>query len=425
MTRMPQVPPSPSYQGVSADPQVDPEDIALARSYNEMCLHWDDVRYRDCGPGGPEHLWSIMKRLRRNIGKELTFGDVHVSYFITNGFDRLLHEMDMSMSTGFMTREGFNSKRKLMYSVSSMMEESIASSQIEGAVTTTKVAKRMLRSGRTPSNKSELMVQNNYSAMQLIKLRRDEPLSVELIKSIHKVISHGTLDDSSYEGEFRTDDSIAVRDVFTGETYHEPVDHRDIGRMMDDLCDYANDDSVFVHPVIKGIVLHFMLAYIHPFMDGNGRVARSLFYWCLLRNGYDVVEYLSISKAINTHRGRYYRAYLLSETDGNDITYFIKYNLDMIRESVETFSGYLDRKRREQEELTSEIRGSGMSLRQREILKFMIDLDEPCSIYEVASKHQISEASARRDINDLVSRGYLVGAGRRGHRALFEYSGGR
>jgi hypothetical protein len=44
--------------------------------------------------------------------------------------------------------------------------------------------------------------------------------------------------------------------------------------------------AVFIHPVMRAITLHFWLAYDHPFCDGNGRTARALFYWSMLKQGY-------------------------------------------------------------------------------------------------------------------------------------------
>ena len=253
----------------------------------------------------------------------------------------------------------------LMLTVSSIMEESIASSQLEGASTDTEAAKRMLRENRAPKDKSELMIVNNYNAMRFVTEHSGDELSPDLIREIHSIISRGTLDDAGYEGRFRDDNSIAVRDAFSGETYHVPPDFSRVPDLIQALCGFANDDSVFVHPIVKGIVLHFGLAYIHPFMDGNGRVSRSLFYWYMLRSGYASAEYLSISKVLKVHRGRYGNAYLLSETDGNDITYFINHNLDVISEAVGVFLRYVRRKMEEDAKTLEDPRMSGLSIRHR------------------------------------------------------------
>ena len=193
------------------------------------------------------------------------------------------------------------------YIVSSLMEEAIASSQIEGAVTTTKVAKEMLKTQRNPRNVSEQMIINSYVAMKRIKEIKSERLNIDLIKDLHRLITHKTLKESDYEGKFRDDDETVVGDPLEIEkVYHIPPDYRKIEAYLQELCDFANnDDRDFIHPLIKGISIHFMIGFIHPFVDGNGRLARALFYWYALRNDYWLFEYMAISKTIKESKGRY------------------------------------------------------------------------------------------------------------------------
>ncbi len=323
---------------------LDDAEMTLAKKYNESYLHWNELRYHDCSTSKPERVWMLMKFLRIGSSSVIDLPNLVLSYNIPNYLNMMLHDIDMNLSMRFMLRNTFNSEMRLRYAISSTMEESIASSQIEGAETPTATAKNMLRNGREPKDRSELMIRNNFNAMQYIKTRVDDPLTPELIMSVHAIISKGTMEKPEFEGTFRKDNSIAVRDPLTGETYHDPVDYTVIDTMIQGLCDFVNSDDERIHPVVKGIVIHFVMAYIHPFMDGNGRVSRSLFYWYLIKRGYDIVEYLAISKAIKNHRGKYDEAYQLSETDGNDITYFIRYNLERIIESIEILSNYLHKK---------------------------------------------------------------------------------
>ena len=402
-------------------PSWSPETMELAKEYNGRYLHWSDLEYRDVGPDSREILWTLMKILREGTIRTVEFDDLVIGYNITDNAQRILHGLDMRLSSGLIPGSILDEKRRLMLTVGSIMEESIASSQIEGASTTTKVAKKMLRENTAPRNKSERMIVNNYNAMRFIKEHSNDKLSPDLIREIHSLISHDTFDDSEYEGRFRDDNSIAVRDVFTGETYHEPPDFNRIPDLIQALCDFANDDSVFVHPIVKGIVLHFVLAYIHPFMDGNGRVSRSLFYWYLIRNGYASVEYISISKAIKSHHGRYNNAYLLSETDGNDITYFINYNLDMVFEAADAFLSYVGRKMEENSKTLEDSRTSGLSKRQREVLSDLVNSTEPMDVYELSAKYMIQPNCIRRDIQKLDELG-LVKMVRIGHRKAYLYN---
>ena len=424
MPRRSSSPPTFSLLDISLeDRSFDNTEMTLARKYNESYLHWNELRYRDCGTSEPERIWALMKLLRMGSSTVIKLPDQVLSYSMPNCVNMMLHEIDMNLSVGFMPGDPLDSNKRLMYAISSMMEESIASSQIEGAVTTTKVAKNMLRNGREPKDRSELMIRNNYNAMQYIKTRADEPLTPELIRSVHAIISKGTMERSEFEGTFRKDNSIAVRDPLTGETYHEPVDYTVIDSMIQGLCDFINSDDHQIHPVVKGIVIHFVIAYIHPFMDGNGRVSRSLFYWYLIKRGYDIVEYLAISKAIMNHRGKYDQAYQLSETDDNDITYFIRYNLERIIESIGIFSDYLHKKMEDHERVSEMAHDLGLGKRQADILADLMSSGEPASAYELSVKYQISSYTVRRDLNLLMDMDLVAVSGNDGHKKLYKYIG--
>ena len=398
------------------------EVIGYVQKFNEEYLHWEDVRYRDTGTIDPQLIWAAMKLSRNNTAQKIDLAGLKMEYNFPERFLYELQKIDVRSSSNFAPLDSVDEKRRAVYSVGSVMEESIASSQIEGAATTTKVAKTMLRENKHPKNKSEQMILNNYNAMKFIKTQTDKPLSPELIKNIHKIVTAETLEDE-YVGKFRKDDGIAVADALTGETFYEPVEHSRISPMIKALCKFVNKDKPFIHPVVKGIIIHFAVAYIHPFQDGNGRVSRALFYWYTMKNGYGIMEYLSLSKSIKDHRGRYDRAYLLSETDGNDLTYFISYNLDMLDEALETFISYLNRKLKEQNAATDKIAELDLNIRQKAIVSDMMCSNELISVHSVSNKYQVSMNTARSDISKLVSLGILEKDCRDVNRIMYRYAG--
>ena len=119
---------------------------------------------------------------------------------------------------------------------------------------------------------------------------------------------------------------------------------------MNAFCHFANDKQAvrfFIHPIAKGITLHFLLGFIHPFSDGNGKTARTLFYWYLIKKGYWLIEYMSVSRIILKAKAQYARAYLHTELDNNDLTYFILYNLQCIKTALEELKKYIERKAQE------------------------------------------------------------------------------
>src|SRR5262249_39502406 len=146
----------------------------------------------------------------------------------------------------------------------------------------------------------ERMILNNYQTMQSILEIKDKDLTADLVFRIHRLVTDGTLDDPSGAGRFRRpDEKVAVFDE-TGEVLHDPPAARELEGRMRLMCEFANARApdYFIHPLVRSIILHFWLAYDHPFLDGNGRTARALFYWSMLRSGYWLFEYVSISKAI-------------------------------------------------------------------------------------------------------------------------------
>ena len=180
--------------------------------------------------------------------------------------------------------------------------------------------------------------------------------------------------------------------------------------MIRDLCEFANSDNSenFIHPIIKGIIIHFVLAYIHPFVDGNGRTARSLFYWYMIKKGYWLTEYLSISRIIYTNKKAYEKAYQYTENDGNDLSYFIQYHLEVMKKAFEELKKFLQRKIDEQQNVLRFAGISNINERQRYILKTILENKRTLfTPKELATQFDISPRSARTDLQDLVEMGYL------------------
>ena len=121
--------------------------------------------------------------------------------------------------------------------------------------------------------------------MQSIKTILDEKLNIELLLKLHLLITKETLESPDDEGRFRNpNDNFSVVTNY-GELLFTPPKAEEIENRLKALIDFANEtnDKPFIHPVIKAIILHFWMAYIHPFIDGNGRMARTLFYWYMLK----------------------------------------------------------------------------------------------------------------------------------------------
>ena len=382
----------------------------LFNKINTEYLYWDKVKY--LAPKGvrPEDLWAAVKIIRNSNMKRVQLKDLTFCFMITEQMQKTLHEFDMNLGGNLGTLNIVPEKDHTFYLVSSIMEEAIASSQMEGATTTRKVAKDMLRKGRKPSNKSQQMIFNNYQTIDYIINNKEKDFTLENLLEVHKRISSQTMNDVEDEGAFRKSDDICVMNEITGEIAHIPPSHRELNSLLKNMCDFANNETQegFIHPIIKSIILHFMLAYIHPFSDGNGRTARSLVYWYLIKQGYWLMQYLSISRIIYKSKPAYEKSFLYTESDDLDLTYFIQYNLKAMNDAFKELKMYLQRKINDAESMHILYNIKDVNERQAKILKILKDL--PMSIFtatEISTRFGVDIKTARKDLQCLVDLGFM------------------
>ena len=396
-------------------------DVAIQASLNLIerdYPYWETFKYKVKGDSklkdvNPVSLWKIVKLRRSQSASRVVISSVtgfDFKYTSTERSLRLLHEFDMNLGgnmqgTGIIPQEDKN-----RYLISSIMEEAIASSLLEGAATTREKAKQMLRSQREPRNEAEKMVLNNYLTIRKVLELKNEKLSVDLIRDIHATVTKGTLKNEANEGNFRSNNEVQVVDSITGEVFYTPPNFELLEKLMEAVCNFANEDneSKFIHPIIRGIILHFLIGYIHPFVDGNGRTARALFYWYLLSRKYWLIEYLSISRILLQAPSQYAKAYLHTEFDDNDLTYFIDFNLKTLKQSLTELQAYINRTVEDRRKVFSLIVNQDFNERQIDIIKdFLRDKDQTISIKEIESKFGIANQTARTDLLDLVDKGYI------------------
>jgi Fic family protein len=293
------------------------------------------------------------------------------------------------------------------------MEEAIASSQIEGAATTRKVAKEMLRTGRKPKSISEKMITNNYQTMKYITEiieDKNNTLTPKLILNIHKMITNETLENNNDEGKFRTTDDVHIQDNYSQQILYTPPSFKIISEAIKELCNYTNKrNDPYIHPIIKAISLHFLIGYIHPFVDGNGRTARAIFYWYCLKENYWLFEFLPISRIIKTAPNKYHLAYQHTETDEMDMNYFINFNLRAIQQAINNLQKYLQSKQKEIKEANRLVlKIPNINLRQSLILQEMVQHPEKIvTINEIQNTYKVVYQTARTDLENLEKKGFL------------------
>lgn len=352
--RRPQSPPDISQLFQSVGSEKYPAILAAQPGplVGEAYLHWDELRHRE-PPDGLDHeaWWLGIQWARLAHQRTLPLLDASGRPFRFSTPEPVLidlHHIDQDAAGEIRSAtEAATPSNRDRYLLKSVIEEAITSSQLEGASTTRRVAADMLRSGRPPKDRSERMILNNYQTMRAIQTFKDQPLTPERILEIHRMVSLGTLEDQRDVGCIRAANDVQVINNDDGSVLHQPPDFRELPARLLRICAFANaseDARPFVHPVLRAILLHFMIGYDHPFADGNGRTARAVFYWSMLRSGYWLAEFISISHILRQAPAQYGRAFLFTETDGGDTTYFLIHQLATIRKAIRSLHEYLARK---------------------------------------------------------------------------------
>ena len=382
-------------------------------------LYWDKVKYLPRPEGiTAEEFWALIKLIRKLAPNRTAtpVRDEKGNYFTWEslpGLNYFLHEIDMQLG-GNIESSKFNSKlQSQRFITRGIMEEAIASSQLEGANTTRKAAKKMLLEKREPVNRSEHMILNNYRAMLEIEGElSDKNLTNARLLELHTILTQNTIPDTEV-GRYRNDDdNIIVADTRSDMIYHIPPKESFFHDEIDRFLSFSNNDSdkkQFVHPVIKAIILHFWFAYLHPFTDGNGRLARAIFYWYLIKNGYWAFSFLPVSRVIRNSPAQYRDAYIYSEQDDNDLTYFIDYNIKKISQAKKEFENYLKRKEIENKKmLTGAYSKYNLNDRQIQLLRYLHKNNGATTTINLhANVYGVSRMTARADLYKLLKLGFL------------------
>ncbi len=383
-------------------------------------LHWDKFRFRKPSSGlTAAEAWTLTRVARLVSSQSLPFADGRGRRFTLcepPALKLVLRELDMNAGGALASdATALSSGEGRLYLTRSLAEEPFASSFIEGAATTRQIAKKLIYGGRAPRTKDERMVLNNYHAMEFVKSHRGDALTVPMLLELHRIVTEGTLASAHDAGRVRTSDDIRVVDESNGEILHQPPVASELAGRLHQLLKFANDPlgkSDWVHPLVKAFVLHFMLAYEHPFVDGNGRVARALFYWAALREGYWLIEYVSISSVIAEAKIAYGRAFLHVETDANDLTYFLIYHADVLAMAVQRLTAFVAKKRDEvaafEKRLADRRRPGAFNHRQSWLLNELArQRMAGITILDHEKTHGVTYLTARSDLEGLLKQRLL------------------
>lgn len=396
---------------------------AEIRSQGVAYLHYDQLRHRFSDKKKCDAIWAAMKISRLLSSMFLdplqTYNEGSGVYLNTTAtIQKSCSIVDRLTSSAAETEryEKLDARKYLMDELE--RAEAIASSQLEGAATTSRVALEMLKVGRKPRDEGEKMIMGNWRMMQYVSERGNAPFSVAELLEIHHVAIAGIDDEKYAPGRFRgPEDNVVVAD-HEGIVIHTPPAAELMLAGVEELCEFINtrheqaEDETYLHPLVKACVIHFMIGYLHPFKDGNGRTARALFYWYMLKCGYTAFRYISISKLLKNAPAKYVRAYLYTETDNMDLTYFVNYQCEIVSRAVVEYIDYIKGIINTRTELRQWLYDSGIfneiNSRQRDLAT--IAINQPGVLFtamEVSTRMGVSENTARDDLKKLTALGLM------------------
>lgn len=389
---------------------------AVRISDGKHYLSWPEFRRRPMPDGyAPEQLWALVQLQRRGSATQLPLlqsGSSPTRVTMTDPMRAALHRIachqelqDAGLRKGDSDAE--------TYAHRAFIEEALASARIEGADSTRVVGRELLRTGREPRDRSERMILNNFLALRSLDQWIGEPLTKNLLCHMQEVLTRETLDDPADGGRFRRDDDVRVRDRLTGEIVHVPPPAAELEERMQRLCDFANSppgEAPFVDPVVKAAVLHYQLAYDHPFGDGNGRTARWLFLWHLAcQSEYWWCRFLPVSRMTERARGSYYRAFESAAEDEGDATYLVRQQLRCMELEMASLAVLLRRRKALNESARRQLRlEDEFNVRQLALFDHAVrHANAGFTQIGHAQYHGVTQVTAGRDLNQLKRLGFL------------------
>lgn len=399
------------------------EVLAYVKFYNSTddkgrYLHFDEFCHRVPKELNVDVAWALTKEIRRQVSNlNFVLGNPQhfCPYVETSLIQKTKTLVDQSTTTAALewANRKIGEEQNISYMLEDLFEEeAISSSQLEGAATTTLIAKDMLKRKREPRSMDERMILGNFKMMQFVWNKRTLPLTTDLIRELHS-IGVARIDDEKYApGTFRLTDNVVVEDR-DGNIVHQPPPAEGLEARLQSLCDWMNTDhdeiesQSYIHPLVKAICIHFAIGYEHPFNDGNGRVARALFYWFMFKKDYGAFRYISISNLLKEAATQYGKSYLYTETDEMDMTYFIDYQCAVIMRAVSVFKTHCQKTIENIKSFSAWLFHSGVygKLNEKQKMVFQVAKNSPSTIFTaryIEEKLNCSYNTAAAVLNGLV-----------------------
>ncbi len=229
------------------------------------------------------------------------------------------------------------------YGIKAAEEEIIATSAIE-SIDFSRDSVRNILKGLAPKNEEENRILGIKHGLEFIA-NTSNKINEQSIYKLYMMTVGDFLagDDKLLDGSFYRHDTVFV---VGDHVEHSGIDHKKVPEYMKLLVKFINTEDD-INDLIKAAIIHFYIAFIHPYFDGNGRMARLIHLWFLIQKGYQSALFIPFSSRIEKSRKAYYAAYTLIEQNKKysekiDVTPFILYFINNVYNKISEKSVNID-----------------------------------------------------------------------------------
>ncbi|MBU0952143.1 MAG: Fic family protein [Elusimicrobia bacterium] len=249
-------------------------------------------------------------------------------------------------------------------------------------------------------------VQNYFKVLDYVEEigHKDIVYTEDMVLKMHYLTMNNILE-GDLKGKYRTQQNV-LRDYSTGIVVYMPPEHEQVPILMSELIKFLNDEKE-MHPITKAGVVHYEFVRIHPFMDGNGRVARALCMLVLLASGYDVRKLFALEEYYESDRNRYYEAIESAQKNNDNTTGWLEYFTGGMVFELERVKGEIEQLQKG----TKNGIPSDLSPRQISAVSFIRKLGSVTNSRYRKHFH-VSNKTAQSDLQKLVDKEILKLEGR-------------
>lgn len=263
---------------------------------------------------------------------------------------------------------------------------------------------------------------NYRKVLDFIGSNTDSVYGQDLLLQVHRLVTDKLISDEK-SGRFR-DTQVVLKNSVTGEIGFRPPAASEVPFLVDDFLGWLNnDDAKKQHPVIRAGITHYVLAAVHPFVEGNGRTARALATLVLFMEGYDIKRFFALEEYFDKNAQDYFGSLMQvsnqsEKLEERDLTPWLEVftqalavELTRIKETIKQLSVDLQIKVRQGKQVV-------LSERQTKLVEYLNSNGELTMKEAKGMLPMVSEDTILRDLKDLMEKSVV---GKKGSTKAAKY----